>query len=782
MSVQPPGYNPGESLLQGGTANITPLMGGGGAYIQGNPNESLLDGGNSANITPLQGGRRTRRKKSLRRRSRHRSRRKSRKHRGGNQPSMQTYKDTVDKTNELKKQTMESIDSNESSFFNVLGNMTDTIKTDVPNVKPPTDNEKREELALSILKAQGNAVHKEIERQEEEAQKKMEESRISKPVTIGQSTMKAYEDTMKSFDNTVLTGGGHIDNVNELDPIATPLPNLIASLGNLRKEYKTYMNRMPWYRTRKDSQKEYSAKLLRNQQVCRVEAGITGGVQTADRLAIFLPNTVDNIYVFKPVNGDPVVFNNIIQFIKQNLKDDNIFLFSPPFFNAKAADNTNLLANFLQLKLYPETNREKIYILTEHTGINIGIGCQFTEENEPLIHMYEPTYAIYPHKLSIDNESNNKMGIVFSAGAVNEPMCPKSRNSNCYSIGEYLTMENRANWLVFPPNNTEDISVINKFYTYHFLKKDEFDQNTVYYKKFTLKSDHQLETAEMILNYNKFQASDNAAENDILPTKVVADGSIFYLRTPKDTIVNLQTQPYADWLNEIFTQSEADYLNALNLRPDILEAIFGKNSWKKELADFLHYLTITKCFDDVRALTSAQCNRNSDFVEKVYEYFLLHDERIRSMEDDDNADSLQAAKDLAERALRKERQTAKTLEEIRAKFKAQLDAVWAQASSWGIDPSRDPRDYDKNPYRDRVVKKAITNTWTDEPVISEKDLGKWKLTIIVINKKDRSDSSLSYIYIDKQGDDKNGAVIRFNARCKELNDQYPSWLFIMPAS
>jgi len=53
MSAPPPGYNPSESLLQGGNASIHGVMGGGG---MGDPNETLLSGGDSANITPLQGG------------------------------------------------------------------------------------------------------------------------------------------------------------------------------------------------------------------------------------------------------------------------------------------------------------------------------------------------------------------------------------------------------------------------------------------------------------------------------------------------------------------------------------------------------------------------------------------------------------------------------------------------------------------------------------------------------------------------------------------------------
>jgi hypothetical protein len=59
MSGQPPGYNPGESLLQGGNTSIVPMQGGGS-----DPEQSLLQGGNSANIIPLKGGRRSMKKRA----------------------------------------------------------------------------------------------------------------------------------------------------------------------------------------------------------------------------------------------------------------------------------------------------------------------------------------------------------------------------------------------------------------------------------------------------------------------------------------------------------------------------------------------------------------------------------------------------------------------------------------------------------------------------------------------------------------------------------------------
>lgn len=57
MSGAPPGYNPNESMLQGGDAPIQPVMGGGGMPPAGyQPSESMLQGGESVSIQPVMGG------------------------------------------------------------------------------------------------------------------------------------------------------------------------------------------------------------------------------------------------------------------------------------------------------------------------------------------------------------------------------------------------------------------------------------------------------------------------------------------------------------------------------------------------------------------------------------------------------------------------------------------------------------------------------------------------------------------------------------------------------
>ena len=63
MSGVPPGYNPSDSLLTGGTTPINAVMGGGGS-------DSLLTGGESAVIQGVQGGGKAKRALSYRRKRR----------------------------------------------------------------------------------------------------------------------------------------------------------------------------------------------------------------------------------------------------------------------------------------------------------------------------------------------------------------------------------------------------------------------------------------------------------------------------------------------------------------------------------------------------------------------------------------------------------------------------------------------------------------------------------------------------------------------------------------
>ena len=744
---QPPGYNPSESLLQGGTTSITPLMGGGG-FIEGNPNESMLDGGNAANITPLKGGRRTRRKGSKRRK-------RSRKHKGGN-ASMQTYKNTVDKTIELQKQTFEAIQPSEESteqsgFFDILGKVTDTIKIDPPK-KELTAEEKQAEFAKSILQAQKNKLDEEPE-----------ESAPAPPPppTFEERILQAQKDKKDSLDNNVLTGGG-TKTTEKFKPSTQALKDLSPKLSHVAKQYTRFMTiDSPWFKIRKDSVPEYTAKFHRNTGKVKPS---TNGVNTADRLTVFLPNNTKNIYVFQAVNGNAETFSKIIASITEEMWITNVLIFNSPFFNIASKDNKNLMVHYIELKLkYPE----KLYILTEHTGNNINVGYSISPENEPLLNMYEPTYIVYPHPVQID-QGDKMNGILFSAAAEDEVIIPKSKDNKYYSIGEYLANKNRGKWLVFPPGNSKDMQIETFFYTY---KSTDFKEEITHFTIFDEKTDG------LILDYTKFQAANDAIVIGISYKKIGANGTFYYFRKPLkgeagDPVIN-------DWMKGKFTPSEAKYLNDLHLRPDIVLNVFGVN-WKEELANFLSKLVLSNCFEDLNMLTMAECSRGDknsalNFVNKIFEYFLLHNDLISSMEDRDSEFSLQAAENVARKALEKQRMAEQRFVEAEETFKEQI-TKWVGVAE-EFTHVTDKKLLDKNPYTDKVVEPANTYTWSPMVVMQN---GRWKLTIMLVDRRKQSKDQYTFanIYLGSEIDigDTDSAFLKM---CKDLEGKYPAWRFIM---
>jgi hypothetical protein len=100
-------------------------------------------------------------------------------------------------------------------------------------------------------------------------------------------------------------------------------------------------------------------------------------------------------------------------------------------------------------------------------------------------------------------------------------------------------------------------------------------------------------------------------------------GKIFDIRkTNKQDIV------YNDWKKSIYTNSEADLLNTLNLKPSIMDKIFplqfneqGKqisNRWTEWVASFLSTITI----NDKNLTTHREMMVVRNFLERVNNYFM----------------------------------------------------------------------------------------------------------------------------------------------------------------
>jgi hypothetical protein len=87
-----------------------------------------------------------------------------------------------------------------------------------------------------------------------------------------------------------------------------------------------------------------------------------------------------------------------------------------------------------------------------------------------------------------------------------------------------------------------------------------------------------------------------------------------------------------DWQKGKFTEEEARFLNALQLRPSLLNKAFGKKEALKKLADFLEKTVLSNCFQDTTLLSSAECSNSQQFVQQLY--FTMLREILETMYDE----------------------------------------------------------------------------------------------------------------------------------------------------
>ena len=88
----------------------------------------------------------------------------------------------------------------------------------------------------------------------------------------------------------------------------------------------------------------------------------------------------------------------------------------------------------------------------------------------------------------------------------------------------------------------------------------------------------------------------------------------FTVRVPKS---HTSSDPIRlDWLNETFTKDEALLLNALQLTPTLMKQAFGE-MYKWKLSSFLASLTYSSCFKETSLLLSSECEDSRRFLRKV---------------------------------------------------------------------------------------------------------------------------------------------------------------------
>jgi hypothetical protein len=361
-----------------------------------------------------------------------------------------------------------------------------------------------------------------------------------------------------------------------------------------------------------------------------------------DRLTYVVPENIGAIFLMPPVNGDLDIFMkcfNIITDDKMN-KKEHLILFSPPFYtyystendNTKSKNNNQLLHSFLKLKGMVQST---LLILTEYTrgSIHTDVNNTNANINNTFITKLEPTYVVLQRAVQVGEEK--LQGIIFSAAAEDEPILPTS--SSVSVLGAIAAAEaGNKGGLCFPPNlKAEDKLLKGKTYPYKFVRFF-VNTRTILDKVDTSKGDtilYDIGKKEVALfEANKasktFSSSPAAySSSDVTLVSIPLGTQTYLLRHPRTRLV------VDDWNNLIFTEDEADFLNDMKLRPDMLAEIHGEDTWANTLSTHMGTIVRSKCFSDNRLVLHSDCQQTQRFIAGVMEYYMKNDMRLKAIDD-----------------------------------------------------------------------------------------------------------------------------------------------------
>ena len=432
MSGVPPGYNPSDSLLTGGTTPINAVMGGGGiASASASASDSLLTGGESAVIQGVQGGGKAKRALSYRR--------KRRVQKGGVLDINKNLYIGHIKNFNLDKLT--KLISTEADFKSMLNIEIEDKKTgliyllenlDKPNVpqmielliQNGADVTNRGSypltpLSLACSKKNGTIARMLLKAGADLNAINFDGTSTLEVCKINSVEMGADAAIINKFVSTVQDKPAKIDTyISTEEPKISPEQYL--NIGTLDTLYPPYLARK--------SSLWGDSSIKRDTLPTSVSApSVIGPYDTKKRLITVIPSTTKNLLIFPPINGDIKVFQRMLikceqmKLIRRRLgnilaiEDNTVFVFMPPFYKSyiradtakMLAINTQLFTAFLSVEA---NNNNQIFVLAEHTNDNV-IGGNFLNPKTTIYipNLLEPSYILYPYS------RGDKTGILLSA-------------------------------------------------------------------------------------------------------------------------------------------------------------------------------------------------------------------------------------------------------------------------------------------------------------------------------------------------------------------------------
>jgi len=370
------------------------------------------------------------------------------------------------------------------------------------------------------------------------------------------------------------------------------------------------------------------------------------GQTGSDRLCVILPSSTKEIKVFPAINGDIEKFKKYISlaFNADNTanKDENIsYIFTCPFFDSSnTTTNATLFRYFVQIKNLLDDTTSRLYILTQYSTEHIIASRMVTQkltadinDKTPIYPLLEPTYIMYPYAINIIALDNNdapypgidpdkRRGILFSAAGVGEPVLPASDSSMEGPINVILKSLDPVVGIAYKPDITKEDPKLSSLDFRLINVKDDI-RPSVYYRYTKVPSTNR--AISKLDNFSSiFLENEDAYTEDVPLVSIELGTQVFALRTPLPRVKE-------DWMNTIFTDQEAFFLNTLNINPTRMSNLF-KEGWKKTLTRNLTTICRSKCFTDNKVILHAECQETREFTAKIFEDFVKNAEDIVDLE------------------------------------------------------------------------------------------------------------------------------------------------------
>ena len=391
-------------------------------------------------------------------------------------------------------------------------------------------------------------------------------------------------------------------------------------------------------------------------------------IQTIPHVYDVLPSDIETIVMIPPIHGDLGKFIEILQYLfkteifrKENssdlrLKNGVAVICMAPFYKENNIYGIILLM-YLQMKLW-DSNQNTFFVLSDPTEIQLakfihqpGNGVNLNPPNDILFPNLNPTYIIYP------KEFGTFKGILFTSEYGQNLQIPKKDKVPTFASAS-SSMEKHPTFAIHPAQGDtfddtfKDFLLVGSrgYKTDLIAARTDVPLcrglDTIFYDEdFSVSKQYLISNKKNqihIFRYNRIQEppllcfdEDGDIANLIPPPGAFAAkenhprfAKVNTISIMVDAIERKIRDPslgnvLENWNTGIFSKGEADFLNSLQLTPSLLSFVFDAN-WKKETADFLYKVAVSKCFTDVRIITQAECDSVRTFLNKVLAYFYAH--------------------------------------------------------------------------------------------------------------------------------------------------------------